>query len=205
MVDHGLRARQGRAARCFFACFGALATLAACGGEASPSAATTTTTVTFPLSTSSSTSISTSNAVPTEEAAVRSAYEVASRAFIDAAAVPDPNFPALAATHTGPMLIQRRDVLLGLKADGRVIRYPQPSKYLVVVRSVDLQGDVAKVAFCAVDDGERVQVSTGEVLARGVSTVTGTAALQRQDGRWKLAEQKFDSRQQEVASCNAGA
>ena len=204
MVDHHLRARRGGAARCFLACLGALSTLAACRGDRSPSAATTTTTVTFSLPTSSSTSTSTSTAVPTVEAEVRSAYETASRAFIDAAAVPDPSFPALAATHTGPMLVQRRDVLLGLKADGRVIRYPQPSKYLVVVRSVDVQGDVAKVAFCAVDDGERVQVTTGVVLASGVSTVTGTAALQRQDGLWKLAEQKFDSRQQEVASCATG-
>lgn len=204
MVGRHMRSQRRRAATWFLACLGANPVLAACRGDGSPSAATTTTTVTFSLPSSSSSSTSTPTAVPAEEAEVRSAYEAASRAFIDAAAVPDPNFPALAATHTGPMLVQRRDVLLGLKADGRVIRYPQPSMYLVVVRSVELQGDVAKVAFCAVDDGERVQVATGVILASGVSTVTGTAALQRQDGLWKLAEQKFDSRQQEVASCNAG-
>ncbi len=133
---------------------------------------------------------------------MRAAFEAASRAFIDAAAIPDPAFPALAATHTGPMLAQRREVLLALKADGRIIRYPQPSRYQLVVRSVELHGDVARVTFCAVDDGERVVVATGEVIAGGVATVKGTAALQRERGAWQLAEQRFEARQEEVASCN---
>lgn len=136
---------------------------------------------------------------------MRAAYEAASRAFIEAAAVPDPNYPAVAATHTGPMLEQRRNVLLALKAEGRVIRYPQPTRYQLVVNSVELDDDVARLTFCAVDDGQRVVVGTGEVVAGGVATVTGTAALQRQDGVWKLSEQKFDSRQEEVASCSGGS
>ena len=203
MVDHRLRARQGQAARCFLACLGALATLAACGSDGSPSAATTTTTVTFSHSTSSSTSTSTPNAVPTEEAAVRSAYEAASRAFIDAAAVPDPNFPALAATHTGPMLVQRRDVLIALKADGRVIRYPQPSLYRVEIENVEIEGDVARLEVCGVDDGQRILLSSGEVVADGVVTVRARAAMRRVDGVWHLAERVKEQEWEGVAGCAA--
>jgi len=178
--------------------------LTACKGGSPPTAgATTSTTVTFSLPSSSSTSTSTTTAVPVEEAAARSAYEAASRAFIDAAAVPDPNFPALAATHTGPMLVQRRDVLLGLKADGRAIRYPQPSVYRIVIKSVEINGDVARLEVCGVDDGQRVVVASGQVLADGVLTVLARAAMRKVDGAWRLAERVKVQEWEGVAGCAA--
>lgn len=165
------------------------------GGVANPA---TTTLAAEP--TTSAPSTPTTGAMSRERADVRLAFEAASRAFNDAAAIPDPRFPALLATHTGPMLEQRREVLLALKADGRVIRYPANSKYRIVIRSIELEGDIARVTFCAVDDGERVVASTGEVVSRGVVTVEGRAAL-RLDGAWKLAEQQFDSREEGREAC----
>lgn len=203
MVDHHLRARGGGVARCFLACLGAL-TLAACRDDGSTSA-TATTTVSFSLLTSSSTSTSTSVAVRPEEAEVRSAYEAASRAFIDAAAVPDPNFPALAATHTGPMLVQRRNVLLGLKADGRVIRYPQPSVYRIQFESVEIDQDVARLVTCVVDDGERVEVASGTVLSSGTGTVEWKVALRRVDGVWRLAERLENQRWEGMADAQVSS
>lgn len=132
---------------------------------------------------------------------MRSAYEAASRAFIDAAAVPDPSFPALAATHTGPMLIQRRDVLLGLKADGRIIRYPEPSVYRIRFESVEIDQDVARIVTCVVDDGERVEVASGTVLSSGTGTVEWKAALRRVEGVWRLAERVENQRWEGVAGC----
>jgi hypothetical protein len=92
------------------------------------------------------------------------------------------------------MLQQTRDLLRSLKADGRVIRYPSNSQYRVVVESARTDGDVSRLQFCAVDDGERVDARTGEVISQGVVTARGQAALRLEAGVWKLAEQKFDSR-----------
>jgi hypothetical protein len=178
-----------------------LAVLAAssCGGDDNSSSATTTSSA--PTTTVRDATSSTPAPTNTDEVAVRTAYEAASQAFIEAAAIPDPDYAALTATHTGPMLEQRRDTLLGLQADGRVIRYPSPSQYRVEVENIHVEGDVARLAFCAVDDGERVVESTGEVVASGVATVRGQAAMRLEGGAWKLAEQEFDSRESGAATC----
>lgn len=166
----------------------------ACSSGDDPTAAST--------STSSSTETTTStSALAGDESVVRAAYDAANRAFIDAAAIPDADHPELAATHTGPMLKQRQDVLRALKSDGRVIRYPNPSKYRVEVDDVVIEDEVARLRFCAVDDGQRVNAATGEVVSGGVVTARGRAALQRVDGIWKLAEQDFDSREDGEVSC----
>lgn len=156
-------------------------------------------------STTTRPSTTTTAADPTAvlEAEISEAYEVSSRAFIDAAAVPDPNLPALAATHTGPMYEQRRGVLLALQADGRVIRYPENSQYRVEIDedSFEVDGDVARFEICGVDDGERVVVATGEVVAGGVVTVEARVAMQRVDGVWKLAERQQLAEWEGVAGC----
>ena len=151
--------------------------------------------------TSTTSSTTTSTTSPSDEAAVRSAYEAASRAFIEAAAIPDPNYPALTETHTGPMLEQRQDTLRALQLDHRIIRYPQPSQYRVEIDDVTIDGDVARLTVCVVDDGERVEKDTGRVIASGVGTVQGTAAMRRVDGTWRLAERREDQRWDGVAGC----
>ena len=100
------------------------------------------------------------------------------------------------------MLDQRREVLRALQLDGRVIRYPANSQYRVVVESVDTEDGVSRIQFCAVDDAERVDAETGEVISQGVVTVRGEAALRQEGGVWKLAEQRFDSRTEGSASCD---
>jgi hypothetical protein len=137
------------------------------------------------------------------EEEVEAAYIASSRAFIDAAAIPDPNFPALAATHTGPMFEQRHGVLLGLQADGRVIRYPPSSQYRIEVSDIEIDGDVARLEVCVVDDGETVVASSGEVVAHGLFTVQARAAMRRIDGTWRLAERLEDGEWEGIAGCAA--
>ena len=148
-----------------------------------------------------STTTTTTDPADAIEAEVAAAYEAASRAFIDAAAIPDPDFPAFVATHAGPMLEQRRGVLTGLRADGRVIRYPPNSQYRIEVQDIEIDGDVARLDVCVVDDGERVVVSTGEVVAGGVGTVQARAAMQLVDGEWRLAERTQEAEWEGVAGC----
>ena len=153
--------------------------------------------------TSTSSGSTTTTTDPTEalEAEIVAAYEASSRAFIDAAAIPDPDFRAFVVTHVGPMLEQRRGVLVGLRADGRVIRYPADSQYRVEVGDVEVDGDVARFEICGVDDGERVIVATGEVVASGVVTVEARVAMQRVEGVWKLAERQQLAEWEGVAGC----
>lgn len=150
-----------------------------------------------------STTTTTTDPTAAAEAEVEAAYIAASRAFIDAAAIPDPNFPALAATHTGPMLEQRRSVLFGLQADGRVIRYPPNSQYRIEVMDVEIDGDVARLDVCGVDDGERVVAATGEVVAGGLGTVQARAAMRLVDGTWRLAERVQEAEWEGIAGCAA--
>lgn len=138
-----------------------------------------------------------------ERAEVEAAYTASSRAFIDAAAIPDPDFPALSATHTGPMLEQRRNVLRALRADGRIIRYPPNSQYRIEIdgETFELDGEVARFEICGVDDGERVVVATGEVVGGGVVTVRARVAMQKVDGAWYLAERQQLAEWEGVAGC----
>lgn len=170
-----------------------------CGGDDDASSSTTTR-PSEPTTTTTDTSSTSTSASP-DTAAVSSAYESASRAFIDAAAIPDPDFPAIAATHTGPMLEQRRETLRALQLDHRIIRYPQPSEYRIDVEDVTVDGEVARLTVCVVDDGERVNVDTGEVIASGTGTVRWTAAMQRVEGSWRLAERREEARWDGVAGC----
>lgn len=138
-----------------------------------------------------------------ERAQVEAAYTASSRAFIDAAAIPDPDFPTLSATHTGPMLEQRRNVLRALRADGRIIRYPPNSQYRIEIdgETFELDGEVARFEICGVDDGERVVVATGEVVGGGVVTVRARVAMQKVDGSWRLAERQQLAEWEGVAGC----
>jgi hypothetical protein len=137
---------------------------------------------------------------------VKAAYDASSRGFIEAAAIPDPNSAALAMTHTGPMLEQRRNILRALQLDGRIIRYPANSQYRVKIdeQTFKIDGAVATFEICGVDDGERVVVATGEVIAGGVVTVEARVAMRRIDGSWRLAERQQLAEWQGVAGCAVG-
>jgi hypothetical protein len=151
-----------------------------------------------------STTTTTTDPAAALETEIEDAYVASSHAFIDAAAIPDPNFPALAATHTGPMYEQRRGVLLALQADGRVVRYPPNSQYRIEVTDIEVDGDVARLEACVVDDGERVVAATGEVVAHGLMTIQARAAMQRVEGVWKLAERVQEAEWEGVAGCAVG-
>jgi hypothetical protein len=180
-----------------------LATLAvACGSDGAPNDVEGATSTSDPTTTASS--ATTEDPEAAQRQAVIDAYRAAEEAAIAASAppVPNPDHPDLLATHTGPMLEQRQDVFGGLRAIGRAIRYPPDSKYREEVESLEFDGeDVAILQVCAVDDGERIVVQTGEVIASGLSTGELTAAMQRVDGVWKLAERRKDREWEGEAGC----
>lgn len=154
---------------------------------------------------SASATTSMTDRAQTLEAEVVAAYEAASQAFLDAAAIPDPDFPALAQTHVDPMLDQRRGVLTQLKFEGRVIRLPADSVRSIEAESFEAHGDgTAVLVVCIIDDGERYDAATGELLTDGrPGTSRFRAALRNVDGRWVLAEQLLEEEWPGVAGCAA--
>lgn len=101
------------------------------------------------------------------------------------------------------MLEQTTNLLRALQLDGRYIRYPANSQYRIDVEGVEVTGDVARLAVCVIDDGERVERASGNVIAGGVVTVQWTAAMRRVDGTWRLAERREESRRDGIAGCAA--
>lgn len=117
---------------------------------------------------------------------------------------PNPEHPDLLATHTGPMLEQTQMLAIGLAANGWAIRLPENTRFRTEVESVEFdpaRPDVAFLETCAVDDGERFVVATGEIIAGGLVTVEFTDAMQRLDGLWKLAERREENRWEGEAGC----
>lgn len=195
-----MKTRRHASRRLSVVLLAALLFSAACGDDDTNDAAPpveSTTTTRRPTTT-------TTDSAEAHEAEVTAAYEASSRAFIDAAAIPDPSFPALAETHTGPMLEQRQRVLRAFQANGQVMRYPDGSEYRIEVTDVDIEGDVARLDVCIVDDGETVVASSGEVVAGGLGTVQVRAAMRLIDGTWRLAERVQEAEWEGIAGCAAG-
>lgn len=167
------------------------------GGAASETSTTRATTTTRPGTTT------TADPAVQTEADVVDAYEAASQAFVDAAAIPNPDFPALLESHVDPMLNQRRGVLTQLKFDGRVIRYPEGSQLNIEAESFELRDpEVAVLVVCVVDDGERYDAATGELLTDGQpGTSRWEVGMRLVDGRWRLAEQVQEEEWGGVAGC----
>jgi len=141
-----------------------------------------------------------------EEQAVTQALEAAFQARIDAAAPPAPNpdFAALAETHTGLMLERWRNTVMGLQLNEFAIRYPENSQRRLEIESFSFEGqDVVILEVCTVDDGERIAVPTGEVLSSGVATIHSREAMRREGGVWKLAEREELSVDEGVVGCAA--
>jgi len=181
---------------------GAALIAAGCSDDDDAASQTTSTSQTSTTTTQPSTTTTTDPAAAAE-AEVVAAYEAASQAFLDAAAIPDPDFPALAETHVDPMLDQRRGVLTQLRLEGRVIRLPENSIHNIEAESFELRDDATAVLeVCIIDDGERYDAATGELLTDGEpGTSRFEAALRRIDGRWVLAEQLLQGEWPGVAGC----
>lgn len=80
---------------------------------------------------------------------------------------------------------------------------PEPSVGRIEAESFELRDpDTAVLVVCIVDDGERYDAASGELLTDGQpGTGRFEAALHRVDGRWVLAEQLLQEEWPGVAGC----
>lgn len=180
--------------------------LSACSDEAPPSRAS----VDSPsdLSTPSIVDSTTTTALDPAAsivAAVEAGYRAAGDAFQAASEIPDPDFPGLLASHTGPMLAQSQIILRERKANGERGQLPPGTALRIEVDQVTIDPTdpaVARLHFCAVDPA-RVVGANGEVIRQGPVTVEGRAAMRLVDGFWRLAEETYDNEWEGVAGCAA--
>lgn len=160
----------------------------------------------------SSTTTSVDSSVPADEpsttsaadvaVSIRAAYDAAASGFIEASKTSDPDHPLLAATHTGPMLEQRRLVLTGRRRDGRASRQPPGSVYRIEHEKLEMvDATSARLTVCVVDDGVVYEVASGVVVNDRVETGRANAVMRLEDGVWKLAERELVEEWPGVAGC----
>ena len=171
-----------------------------CGGSGEPAAVGEVP----PLSSTASTAPTSTTLSRAEiEQAVLDAYLAGWEAKRISNDPPDPDFPGLAETHTGPALDQAVENREAFKITGRVGRFPEDSISETRAEVVSLGPDEAVVRDCSIDDGQIVIAETGEVVNDLVATVLFEGSMVVEDGRWKLRSLKVVEEWEGVGGCAA--
>src|SRR5829696_6935205 len=114
---------------------------------------------------------------------------------------PDPDDPEISQRATGGVRDQLRSSLRSLRDQGRAIRFGEYYSYDVLGVTVR-DGGAATVKACLVDDGETIDVASGDVISGGTATGIITVSLELVDGSWLVSltpEPEFID--EGVASC----
>lgn len=172
--------------------------VAGCSGSDSPTASGE-----VPTSSTPTSSVATSTTVDRAEVeqAVLDAYLANWAAWDAATNPPDPEFPGLAETRTGPALQAAVEQITAWKASGRVA-YDPPNTISEHRAQVVRVGDrEATVRDCSIDDGLVVIAATGEVVNDEVETALFEASMVIEDERWKVHSLKVVETWDGVAGC----
>lgn len=186
-----------------FGCVALSLVVVACNGDDDDAAPTTeradSTTSTSTRRTTSSTTSSTapSTSAPSTSGtggANEAEQEVIDRyvAYWDArtaanTGVPNPSDPALAEFATGEQLQAVVAETQSNLDEGLAFRSAEQPANFREVRVVSIEGDVAVVQECVVDDGLVIRRDTGEVVNDSVTTQSVRGEMRRVDGAWRVA------------------
>ncbi len=129
------------------------------------------------------------------------AYVAFEEAFAAAAAVPDPDHPALRETATGEALADAVEQLRAWQQSGRVARAIGPVKDGVRVIGASLSTDGVLVRACHVNDDQVVVADTGQVVNAEVVTRLYNVTIVQEGGRWKVSHLRVVERWEGVAGC----
>ena len=129
------------------------------------------------------------------------AYVAFEGAFTAAAAIPDPDFPALKETATGEALADAVEQLRAWQLSGRVGRAVGPVAEGVRVISASPSTDGVLVRACHVNDDQVVVAATGQVVNADVVTRLYHVAMVEEDGLWKVSQLRVVERWEGVAGC----
>ncbi len=155
------------------------------GGSSSPTSSATT-------GASTTSAVVTTTTIDATEAAVLDGYRAFWAAYLKAGDPMDPKHPDLVATTTGAQLDQVRRAFLARLAGGEVIRgriEPHPKL------AGPVQGSMAVVADCYVDDSHLFDAATGgQKDDPAVLTHQVRADMTLIDSRWKVAAIRPESK-----------
>jgi hypothetical protein len=184
--------------------------VASCGDDDPPASANgpdDTTTTTEGSSTTSTTDVpptstTSGDEARTDEQAVIDSYLAYWDARFEAnTGTPDPQDPALAEHATGAQL----DVVIAETQknldEGLAFREREDSADIHRVRVVSIDGDLAIVQECFVDDGLVVRRDTGEVVNDAIATQSVRGELSWVDGRWRVSKAELLQQWEGVAAC----
>ena len=129
------------------------------------------------------------------------AYVAFEGAFSAAAAIPDPDFPALTETATGDALADAVEQLRAWQLSGRVARAVGPVNEGVRVIGASPSPDGFLVRACHVNDDQVVVAATGQVVNADVVTRLYNVAMVQEEGRWKVSQLRVVERWEGVAGC----
>lgn len=191
--------------------------IGACGDDsdsAEPPEQTSTTDAsptTSPTSTSTTTT-STSTTTSTTVAPASPEQEVIDRyiGFWDArfaanSGTPDPDDPALRDFATGQQLEAVITETRRNLDEGLAFRDRDDPAEVRIVNVISIEGDLAVVQECFVDDGLVVRRDTGEVVNDTVATHNVRGELTRVDGSWRVSRAQLVQRWEGVAGCALGS
>ncbi len=123
-------------------------------------------------------------------------------------ASPETDFPALGDLAAGEQLEASYDTLRRMAEQGEAIREPEApaiegidanSEHRVRIEMID--GTLAEISGCVVNDDVRHQAETGDILSDSVATVLSTSTMALTDGQWKLIRSRAVDIQDGVTGC----
>lgn len=166
--------------------------LLGCSGDdderAAPTTAppSTTTTAALRSTTTQPTTTTTTTTTETPEAAVERVYlEIWMDLLPDLLPTNDVGDPRIETLLIEPARSVFVDEFRTRAASGVVGRLPDNSRFNVTVLSILVQGDVATVSACLVDDAVLFAAESGEIVDDDVLTARLSAEMHRIDGAWR--------------------
>ncbi len=173
-----------------------------CGGGDDQAAETTTTTQapTTALSTTQPATTTTEPLTPEEE--VEAAYLAAMAVFYDVSRSPDPDDERLPETMIEPNLTVIRDVMATAQQDGIYVRYPDDQPPAPEILTLEVDGDVAALTVCVIDDAQQVRRSDDRVVDDDVISRFIEVSMEKVDDSWKISDSLISGRWQDGAGCD---
>ena len=175
--------------------------IAGCAGDDDDEVPVGTTSTT--VAPTSSTSTTLTNAETDVEALVTERYLAFWDARFDANSAPsaDPDDPALKEYATGEQLENVLEETVRNREEGLAFRRPANSVSERRPTIIEIDGDVARIHDCAINDGVVYRVATDEVVDESVATHSVEATMRLVDGEWKLEAARLLQRWEGVAGC----
>lgn len=156
---------------------------------------------------SSTTAPTTSTTAPpaTDEEAILAAYQAYWDTWIAANDPPNPDHPDLAKYMAGPAYDNAVEVISKHKALGQAVRLPTDAKYRHMAQIAQIEGNLASLADCSVDDAVIVDEQSGTVVDDSVVTRWVFANLVRDEfGQWKVTSTGSNQEWPGEAGCAVG-